>query len=102
MFRTNKTRRCLNTCLATCHRYMDKDRLAQGLGLHGHSIVNEKAPDDAAMMSASRPAAVQFSLGLTDQGRITAPDLELDVLPLITLLRRPEAFLNDHIRLFLH
>ena len=81
---------------------MDKDRLAQGLGLHGHSIVNEKAPDDAAMMSASRPAAVQFRLGLTDQSHITATNLELDMLPLITLFLRPEAFLNHLIRLFLH
>ena len=88
-------------CLTTCHRHLDKDRLAQGLGLHGHSIVNEKAPDDASSLPAGSPAAIEFCLGLTDQGHITAPDLEFDALPLITFFRRPVTFCDHCIRVFL-
>src|SRR6266702_3569760 len=44
----------VNLCLATCHRRMNKDMLAQGLGLHGHSIMNEKAPDYASSLLNTR------------------------------------------------
>src|SRR5437764_1399428 len=59
------------------------------------------APDDASSLPAGSPAAIEFCLGLTDQGHITAPDLEFDALPLITFFRRPVTFCDHCIRVFL-
>ena len=43
------------------------ERLAQGCGLHGYAVVNEKASDDAAMPLTDSATAEEFRLSLVNQ-----------------------------------